>query len=358
MSFLKEINSDDLYYSCLYAGGIYRHTKQVVADPLDINNAEIYSPLLENILTREIFYMKQAGLSDEQYERQKRNISGPPSMGNILWPIDMIDLDNKAIDCSLKLANRYTDSDKEEKTYSHSVGILFKYEDRSELINAKARLKQIRELSWKNPVVLKIVKNIVQNIESLNRCGYVYEDIHFSRMYFNKEDELFLDYSGIVLYMADIFSKNAKKMCEYQENEYPIEFADPSIYRGLKGNLDFQAQNFSLAALLFYLMLGRYPYDGALLDGHNDNSIMNHYVKFRDYIKAPVFIFDPNDKQNALGSFAEEIDIIKLWEDLPSDLQNMFSIIFVQSNAERKNIIDNPTPSMWLNAFLKLGWGE
>ena len=90
------------------------------------------------------------------------------------------------------------------------------------------------------------------------------------------------------------------------------------------------------------LFFGQYCYDGRLLTGYVDDSIQKHYVKFRDYHKMPVFIFDPQDQQNALGAFDEERQVIELWEECPKILQELFIMTLSQSNAERNGKVVNP----------------
>ena len=105
-------------------------------------------------------------------------------------------------------------------------------------------------------------------------------------------------------------------------------------------------------------LIGQYAYDGRLLTGYADDTIQTHYVKFRDYHKMPVFIFDPKDDQNALGAFFEEQQVIDLWNELPDALKTLFIQTLSQGNAERTTSVNNPTPSMWLKTFEELGWCE
>ena len=108
--------------------------------------------------------------------------------------------------------------------------------------------------------------------------------------------------------------------------------------------------------LFFFLFLGQYAYDGRLLTGYADDTIQTHYVKFRDYHKMPVFIFDPTDTQNSLGAFFEEQQVITTWNEIPENLKRLFIRTLRQQNAERTVFVNNPTPSTWLKCFKDLGW--
>ena len=134
-----------------------------------------------------------------------------------------------------------------------------------------------------------------------------------------------------------------------------MEFADPSVVCGQAPELSFRSQNFSLCALLFYLLMGRYAYDGSMLVGYPDNDSYNHYVKFRDYHKIPVFIFDPADRSNAIGTFEEERRTITLWEEAPEELRGWFLHALCRPPSAA-NPAESPAPENWLALFRHLGW--
>lgn len=72
----------------------------------------------------------------------------------------------------------------------------------------------------------------------------------------------------------------------------------------------------------------------------------------------PVFIFDPDDHQNALGAFDEEQQVIDSWNALPEPLSQIFISVLGRENALCQCKYENPTPSMWLRCFRELGWLE
>lgn len=224
------------------------------------------------------------------------------------------------------------------------------------MINGIRKLAQISHLSWKNPEIRNMSVQILQAIDSVNKCGYAYEDIHLSRIFFRSDGTVYLNFSNLVYSFEDFISEEATIFCRAEAGEYPIEFAEPAYVRGIQKSFDFNTQNYSLCALLFYLFFGQYCYDGRLLTGYVDDSIQAHYVKFRDYHKMPVFIFDPNDSQNALGAFDEEQQVIELWEECPQMLRELFTMTLSQSNAERCGEVINPPPATWLRCFKQLGW--
>ena len=55
------LTTEDLYYSTVYGGGIYKWDRQeFVQDPLGGDNGEkLLSPLLTNLITGESYYIKR-----------------------------------------------------------------------------------------------------------------------------------------------------------------------------------------------------------------------------------------------------------------------------------------------------------
>lgn len=352
------LTTEDLIYSCVYGSGIYRKSGQVVQDPIGGDNSEEYlSPLLKNIITGEEFFMKRLHCSFAVCNRYRERILNPPCRQHILWPSDLIVLDEtQANECSLFVAQEYSEEVTPVDQRQGFHALLFPYAGYPKMINGIRRMAKVPQKSWKNAEIRTLAYKILVAIESINRCGYVYEDIHLSRIFFDENDDVYLNFTNLAYTFSDLTANDAKEICSVQEGGYPIEFADPSVVRGTKKILDFQSQNFSICSLLFYLFFDQYPYDGRLLTGYVDDSIQHHYIKFRDYHKMPVFIFDPDDSQNALGAFDEEQQVIDLWEECPLEIREFFIATLKRENAERIKSTDNPTPSMWIKCLTTVGW--
>lgn len=353
-------NQDDLYYSMIYGSGIYEWNGQYVQDPLCGDNGEGYlSPLLTNVITGEQFFAKRFNCNKKMHDCYRERILVPPVNGQILWPSDMIGLsDQQQADCSLFVAHEYTPTPTPNEERVGASALLFPYGGYPAVVNGIRKLDQIKPHNWKKREIRQMAAAIARALENLNRCGYFYADIHLSRLYFNNDFYVYLDFSNLIFSLKDAAGKEAKELCRVEPTEYPIEFADPAVVRGLIPNVDFHSQNYSLCALFFYLFLGQYAYDGRLLTGYADDTAQAHYVKFRDYHKMPVFVFDPKDKKNAPGIFYEDQQVIDLWNELPEPLKTLFIKTLSQENAERTISVNNPTPSVWLKIFEEIGWCE
>lgn len=364
MSTKGYIQPGELLFSCIFGAGVYKETGQYVQDPIGGDNGKGYlSPLLKNVITGEEFYIKRLECNDFMHNRYRDRILKPPKRDHILWPADMIMLNSLQMDtCNLFVAQEYSDASTQNVGQNGIYALVFPYAGYPKRINAIRRLGEIGQQNWKNKSVRKIAVKILEAIDDINRCGYIYGDIHLSRIFFDERDDVYLNFSNLIYSYADTYSDEAESICSLQANSYPIEFADPSIVQGKHRVIDFQAQNFSLCSLLFYLFFGRYAYDGKLLDDHRydgddrDLSSPRHYIKFREYHKMPVFIFDNMDTQNELGAFDEEQQVIDLWRECPADLKELFALTLRRNNAERTIHNDNPTPRTWLNCLYAIGW--
>lgn len=351
-------NQGDLYYSTVFGSGIYQWTGQYVQDPLCGDRGEGHlSPLLVNIITGEQFFAKRLHCTEPLYHSYQDRILTPPRSDHLLWPSDMIDLDEaQQSTCSLFVAQEYTPTPTPTEQREGNHALLFPYGGYPKVEDGIKKLAQMDTPNWTSKAVRDMAVQIALALEDVNRCGYFYTDIHLSRIYFNETGSVYLDFSNLIFSFKDSVGKNARTVCHLEPAEYPIEFADPAVVREVVPNVDFHSQNFSMCALFFYLFLGQYAYDGRLLTGYTDDTLQEHYTKFRDYHKMPVFIFDPKDTQNALGAFYEEEQVIDLWQELPKQLKELFIHTLRQENAERSVPVNNPTPSMWLKCFTELGW--
>lgn len=362
----KYLNSDDLVYSCFFGNGIYTVDEQFVQNPLG-GGTQSGSPLFRNITTGEEFFAKRVnyaktlreGNLEIFLEWHRGLIMNPPPREHLLCPSDLICLPvNRVSLCTLFVAQEYSETVTPPDAAEGNFALIFPHAGYPRMQNGVRKLKEIKRISWQNPEIRKMAVQIVAALEDINRAGYLYCDMHLSRFFFTDKGSAYLDFSNLLFPLRDFQQHKEDATCIAESGFYPIEFASPAIVQGIKHSFDFQIQNYSLCALLFYLFFGQFAYDGRLLTGYADDSIQKHYIKFRDYHKMPVFIFDPDDRQNALGAFDEEQQAIDSWNALPEPLPQIFTTVLRRENALCQSQYQNPTPSMWLQCFRKLGWIE
>ena len=368
----KYLKETELFFSVISGCGYYRWTGRMVQDPLSGDGGKTACPLFINAKTGESFFARRvSGFGFQTGQKEliyfyTSQINSPPQRREILWPSDLIRLEGQLpFSCDTLVERCYmtggrscdNSGTKEEGT----LALLFPYGEFPALEDGERYLSSAGSLDWRNEKVQSLLCHIAEAFEHLNRRRYLYLDIHMKRLFFKQDGSLFFDFSNLIF--TD-FSSAGLSMGKLLNNKkvlpgaYPVEFAEPAVVSGKQEILDIDSQNYSLAALFFYLMFGRYPYEGKLMDGYSDQNEREHYEKFRDYHKMPVFIFDPLDNSNRLGDFAEEQAVIELWNELPGELRTLFLKTLIQSNATREVKVGNPSPAQWLNCFHRLGWNK
>lgn len=353
------LREDELYYSAIYGGGVYGWDGQFITCPLEGGHrAAPSAPLLTNVLTGERYFAKSARCDAARNAFYHQRILNPPKTECILWPSDMICLsETQAEPFGISVDHVYTGDAPPFEGQKANRALLFSCRDYPRMVDGNVWLGRMERPNWQNPALREMAVQIVQALEGLNRSGYLYGDIHLSRFLFREDGGMILDFSNLLFSFLDVESKDAASLCAPRPGEYPIEFAEPAYVEGTQAAMDFNSQNYSLCALLFYLFFERrYPYDGRLLTGRADSDPQQHYLKFRDYHKMPIFIFDEEDRQNELGAFDEEQQIIDLWAQCPQALKELFLDTLCTKNARRQGGDGSPPPIVWLRYFQELGW--
>ncbi len=135
------------------------------------------------------------------------------------------------------------------------------------------------------------------------------------------------------------------------EKAYPSDgrsklYCDPAK-AAFGADLDY----FAVAVLLFYILIGKYPYDGRLMDGVGAATELEQAAWYEAYRKNCVFIFDRNDHRNSVGTFAHEAKFGQRWEALPADVRAVFTETFCGRSAGRMTL--SPTELTERCAFFR-----
>lgn len=357
------LKQEDLIYSRIYGRNRYKFKGESIQNPLGgAGKKGQLTPLLENIITGEQFYCKRIrGTQDYIESYYRAMILNPPAYQNISWPMDMVMMSCEEVEaCEVFVESVYCEENKEPNEYVEYV-LLFPYIGEIPWKSVAKTLENQKEHGWQNPAIRAMALSILQAVESLNRCGYSYHDIHLSRFFLMPDGQVYLEFSPLIYAMDDMASC-ATDVCDVTWGAYPLEFADPFIVQRFlehkSAKLDMRSQNYSLCALLFYLFFARYAYDGRLLAEDSGSTMYQYYAKFLNYHKMPVFIFDPNDTCNCIGIFDDEQAVIKRWQQCPGELRQLLSDVLIEKNALRKEQSLCPTPSMWLDYIPKIQWDQ
>ena len=344
----KYIGKDDLYFSTLKGDGIYCWNNGLDVDPTDVTGKQ-KCPVFMNIKTEENFLLKKVLLP--QYMGQyKEAILNPPKTDCVIWPVDLISLHGHNVSGNYceHLFGMAAENQMDDQVCDYAL--LFPYKNYGVAKTVKDELAEVKEICWKDPRVYKVMIHITEAFQKLNAANYWCYDFDFSHMYIRNDQSIIFEFSNLLVEQTDeTVKKRFRKRVEMIDGTYPYEFAEPALVSGKVKLADANMQNYSLAAMLFYLMIGRYPYDGALLAGLTDNNIVEHEHRFEVYHKNPIFIFDEKENnENRLGFFAADQKSIDLWDGLLEKIQFYFRKILNKKNAQRNASFTNPTPEWWL----------
>lgn len=243
----------------------------------------------------------------EYYSGLKENFSacfGGHLGGNcFLWPVDYI--------------NEF-----KEKDGIGSIGLLF-YQKQFEHLSAASEFLN-------NNNVVKLFLPLFRSIEKLHECGFSLNGISPEQLFFSEKDNqikiqalhncFYCNAETGLNQISDMLSEGSKFL--YQEKGFSLPLG--SMWRNVR--LDTYAlcnDIYSLATVLFLILMGRHPMHGRLCDDQEDEEGRKII-----YNQTPCFIFDKNDKRNSIGEFEREKKTIERWNQLSSGLKELFCELY------------------------------
>lgn len=351
---LKYIKDSDLYFSEIRGNRVYCWNKESDIDPTDVSGSR-RCPVFMDVNTNEEFLVK--AVRRRANERQYRNaILHPTEMENVFWPVDLLKINDTEIQAPwMELTfGVMEEEDRGDMGQENWYIVLFPCRNYNISQTVQDKLSQINQINWKEQRIQSLILRILEGFQKLNEQGYLYLDLDFRHLYLKDDGSVFFSYSNLL-----VSEKKALRWGKegiLKKGEYPIEFAEPALVRGQVFQADMRMQKYGLAAMLFYLMIGRYPYDGPLLAGITDTNEIEHAHKFEVYHKNPVFIFDVKDTSNNLGEFAAEERVIELWSSLPKPIRILFRKALGTASALRNIPDESASPKEWLNCLKAEGW--
>lgn len=365
MGRLSYYDTKMLCHSLIAGSGVYEAAGSAERLPVGVADENARFVPLRNIFSGEYYFVKWLSLHGALTESIRVRILNPPDRKLIVWPSDLIRVDEASpVQTNICAANIYDELSLSPSPEETSFGLLFPYREYPPADPLGAVLEQV-ELSgsrgWQNPRLRRIAVKLTETILELNRCGYYYFDFTPSRILVDINDGVFLDYSPLAIPRWELELSDAalrEENLTMHPSEYPLEFAEPALVQGVCRQADERMQNYSLAAFLFWMLFGSYAYDGRLVEFYPERDAMEHYTKFRQYHKKPVFVFDPDDQSNRLGAMDIESDqgAMHLWAAAPEKLKKMFLSVLREDNATRASSSRCLTPESWLRLFSELGW--
>lgn len=320
------VDPSRVYMSLLSAYNLYIDTGNRVKTA-SCNNAI----LLNHMNSGEEYYcvrLRNRGFNDSI--SKWREIINNPAQKSFFWPVDIISVPDRETGCvwmnlvypcrAVPLVVSFSDL----ASNSEYIGVE----------SAKAKLLAI---------------NIADAFADFYNHSYLYSVWDNSNFFVD------IKYNSIMAVFSDVTDiLSQDKRTEIVMEDYFTEYTDPYGYNnGFK--YDFFSEMYSLVAMLFRILIGRYPYEGSLMDGKQKESELEIFQWKKEYVSHPIFIFDAHDKRNSIGDFDHEKIFLNRWNCLSDELRRMFSEIFQEENVLRKNdSVIFYTPHDWGNALRKL----
>lgn len=322
-------NNKNLIHSCLSGYNFYK-PYETIADAY--GNIEKIRAVQDKSFTEvEIRYddtLRKPGINKWKYF-----IEHPIDIKSMIWPVDLI-------------------------TQEERLGLVFRRRAFPKMNTFRDLLYREYQLDWRKEKIQTFAVNFLNLCQNIHEGDYAYHCFDLNRMYYNAENmDVLFDFS---LSMTRNFNDPLRKGRVDKENT-GIEFLSPWLKMDENNEMTFIDDCYSITALLFRMMIGRMPYHGRLMDGLGD--LMNierdvdyneHINMIRHYREISIFIFDPEDTSNGIGTFSDEQEYIQRWNDLPETVKQMFISVFSQKNVECS--IDEKiyyTPKQWLEALSK-----
>lgn len=300
---MAETTQKEVYFSCLSGYNLYT---PVFDQP---------STMVHLLSDTHVTVRSISNIGMDHVENKWRYfIENPINIQRITWPVDILELENGR------------------------MGLVFRKRGFSKMEPLKTILYQSILLDWHTDRIKGLITNLLEVIREIHRGGYAYHAFDMEHIYYNPQNnEILVDFS---IGMSQR-GKTPADLAEVDPKEIAVEFIPPWVPFNERRAFSHTDDYYSLAAMLFRMMVGRMPYQGRGMDGMGDmmdalrdTDWDEHQWMFSRYFKNPIFIFDPMDTSNNLGSVSSEGVFIERWNTLPDKIRAMFTDVFSKKNIE------------------------
>ena len=260
--------------------------------------------------TGEEFAVKTSMAQEMVYKQLVRNIeSGSPSPA-FTWPLFI--------------------SERKDDTFCYAMPLVTsRYKKFGKFMMAKARFKNM-------DAMINAAINLVSAFKLLHNSGFSYQDINEENIFFdpNNGDVMICDIENVMGqgYHSGIIGKT--------------RYMAPEIVRG-EAMPDKTTDAYSLALILFMLLIGDHPLEGART---NVPCLTNKYDR-RFNGEQPLFIFDKeNDANRPMEGI--QANAITLWGCYPAYIRNAFERSFSQESLLHRS--GRLQEQEWLHLLMRL----
>lgn len=285
--------------------------------------------VIRHVKTGERFYYIQfpSFIQSVNLSTWKKIITKPADINHFVWPIDIIDCGESKY--GLVFNSR---SFSQYKSYIYD-----------NLLQEYVTFKVIPHPQLEVNELINNALKFINSCTSIYTQGYAYRGISDDNVFVDSNGDFLFDFSFLMGCDDDLFDKDISvKIAPNEKKDSPLdnditlceEFLAPCfIDTKYKTELDLASDYFSIAVIIFVILVGRLPFDGILV---REFRALGHDEFFKAYHQNPKFIFDSKDSDNHItGSFAAYEKNIARWNALPEHIRNMFQNVFQRENATR-----------------------
>ena len=282
-----------------YAGNVYevqgRAERSESGRKCNIQYLEDHEPYQLNIV--DYYINPENSCSVWLKENFEECFGGRVTEGIFLWPFDYINEQEKAQESS-------------------SIGLIFSKKQFDGTVKAE------KVLNEKN--VVGLLLPVFRMLEELHKSKIALNGMDLQQLLYSMEERKVLVpvlhnciyERGITAQTRLHISDDAKFL--YQEKVFSIPLG--SCWRNLPlFQYAYCNDIYSLATILFYVLVGRHPLDGRMCD---DQETIDGRKEI--YNQSPCFIFHKKDDRNRIGELEGEDETIRRWENLDSSLKDLF----------------------------------
>lgn len=289
--------------------------------------------VVQHIKTGELFYVTE--FPEKLIKKFTLNywiglIRKPVDLKHFIWPVDIIQIDD----------DKYA--------------LVFPLRALPVFDNFTQVLSNDLQLGWNMPWVKQLTSNFLRALSNFSAQKYAYHEFSDSNMFFRKDNyEVMFDFSFSTQRIKSLFDS------QYVDpKRITPDYADSYYYSEHRHNLmDLASDYYSVAVILFKLLVGRLPYQGTVMEPEPNSTAQEHSNWLKVYHNNTYFIFDERDETNHIGGetgFAKDEIFVERWEALPTHVRNMFHNVFQNANVLRSaNDLIFYTPQQWYSALFE-----
>lgn len=293
--------------------------------------------IVQHVKTGDLFYLSE--LPQFMTKRFKMNfwtslIRRPVDLEHFIWPVDIVSMPD---------------------VNSSPYAMVFPVRARPAYNKLTDALSDVENLGWQQEWVRKLIADFLDAWCNFEMSPYAYHEFSEQNMFWYKEKisskcHVLFDFSFSTHGVRDMYT-----LGPVESNRITPEYADSLYYENGQLSMDRASDYYSIAVILFKLLIGRLPYQGAVVEHEQNATETEHANWIRIYHENPYFIFDEQDDINRIGGisgFSSDRVYVKRWEELPRSVRNMFHNVFQTANVRRTaNELFFYSPTEWRNAL-------